>query len=155
MSTWRNSSSSSLPNAASCHPTILSSVIPFCPQSFPASGSFPVSWLLASGGQSIGASASRSVLPMNIQGWFPLGLIGLISLLSSGLSRVFSRTTFQKHQYFGNRPSLWSNCSSAGKESAWNAGDPSLILGSGRSTGEGNGNPFEYSCLGNSMDGGA
>ena len=74
------------------HPTFSSSVTPFfsCPQSFPASGSFPMSWLFPSGGQSIGASAS--VLPMNIQGWFPLGLIGLISLLPKGLSGVFSST---------------------------------------------------------------
>ena len=85
------------------HPTILSSVIPFssCFQSFPASGSFPVSYFFASGGQSIGASAWASVLPMNIQGWFPLGLTGLISLQSKGVSRVFSNTTVQKHQFFG------------------------------------------------------
>ena len=78
-----------------CHPTISSSVICFssCPQSFPASGSFLMSQLFASGGQSIGASASASVLPMSIQGWFPLGLTGLISLLSKGLSRVFFSTT--------------------------------------------------------------
>ena len=89
-----------------CHPAISSSVTSFssCPQSFPASGSFPVSWLLASGGQSIGASASRSVLPMNIQGWFPLGLIGLISLLSKRLSRVFFSTTIWKHQFSGAQP---------------------------------------------------
>ena len=70
-----------------------------CPQSFPASGSFPRSRLFASGSQSIGASASVSVLPMNSQGWFPLGLTGLISLLSKGLSRVFSNTTIQNHQF--------------------------------------------------------
>ena len=94
-----------------CHPTISSSVNPFssCPQSFPASGSFPMSWFFASGGQSIGASASASVLPMKIQGWFPLGLIGLISPLSKGLSRVFSSTTIRKHQFFGVQPPLWSN----------------------------------------------
>ena len=82
-----------------CHPTISSSIIPFssCLQSLPASGPFLVSWLFASGGQSIGASASASVLPMNIQGWCPLGLTGLISLLSKGLSRVFSNTTVQEH----------------------------------------------------------
>ena len=93
-----------------CHPTISSSVIPFssCPQSFPPSGSFPISWLFASGGQIIGASASASVLPMNIQDWFPLGWTGLI-LQSKGLSRVFSNTTVQKHQFFGSQPSLWSN----------------------------------------------
>ena len=76
---------------------------------FPALGSFPVSWLFTSGGQSIGASASASVLPGNIQSWFPLGLTGLMSLLSKGLSRVFSSTTVWKHQFFGTQPSLWSN----------------------------------------------
>ena len=80
----------------------------FCFQSSPASGSFPVSFLFASGSQSIGTSASASVLPMNIQDWFPLGLTGLISLLSKGLSRVFS-STIQKHQLFNAQPSLWSN----------------------------------------------
>ena len=82
--------------------TISSSVTPFssCSQSFPASGSFPVSWLFTSGGQSIRASASSSVLPVNIQSWFPLGLTGLISLLSKGLSRVFSNTTVPKHWFF-------------------------------------------------------
>ena len=74
-----------------------------CPQPFPASGSFPMSQFFASGGQSIGALASPSVLPMNIQDWFPLGLTGLISLQSKGLSRVFSNTTVQKHQFFGAR----------------------------------------------------
>ena len=78
-------------------------------QSFPASGSFPMSQLFASGGQSIGASASATVHPMNIQGWLPLGLTGLISLLFKGLSRVFSSTTIGKHQFFGTQPSLWSN----------------------------------------------
>ena len=84
-----------------CHPTISSSVAPFssCPQFFPASGSFPVSQLFTSGGQSIGASTSASVLPMNIQGWFPLGLTGLI-LQSKELSRVFSSTTVTKNQIF-------------------------------------------------------
>ena len=86
-------------------------VIPFssCLQSFPASGSFPMSWLFTSGGQSIGASASASVLPMNIQDSFPLGLTGLISWQSKRLSRVFSNTTVQKHQFFGSQPSLYSN----------------------------------------------
>ena len=84
-----------------CHPTISSSVFifSFCLQSFPASGSFSMSWLFASDGQSTGASASASILPMNIQGWFPLRLTGLISLLSKGLSRVFSSTTVQKHSF--------------------------------------------------------
>ena len=93
-----------------CHPIISSFVAPFfCPQSFPASGSFPMGRLL-SGGQSIGASALASVLPVNIQGWFLLGLTGLISLQSKGLSSVFSSTTVQKHQFFGTQPSLLSNC---------------------------------------------
>ena len=82
-------------------------LLSFCLQSFPTSGSFPVSWLLASGGQRIGSSAS--VLLVNIQGCFPLGLTGLISLQSKGLLRVFSSTTVQKHQFFGAQPSLWSN----------------------------------------------
>ena len=80
-----------------------------CLQSFPATGSFPVSQFFASGGQSIEASASASVPPMNSQDWFPLGLIGLISLQSSGLSRVFSNTSVQKHPFFGAQPSLRSN----------------------------------------------
>ena len=88
-----------------CHPTISLSVIPFssCPQFFPASGSFPMSQLLASGGHQE-ASGSASVLPMNIQDWFPLELTDLISLQSKGLSRVFSNTTVQKHQFFSARP---------------------------------------------------
>ena len=94
-----------------CLPTISSSVIPFSSglQSFPASGSFPMSQFFASGGQSIGVSASASNLPMNIQDWFPLGWTGWISLQSKGLSRVFSNTTVQKHQFFGALLSLWSN----------------------------------------------
>ena len=89
-----------------CHPTISSSVIPFSHlQSFLVSGPFPVSQLFALGGQNIGASAS--VLPVHIQGWFPLGLTCLISLLSKGLSRVFSSTTVQKHQFLGTQPCLW------------------------------------------------
>ena len=91
-----------------CHPTVSSSVVPFfsCLQSFPASGSFQMSQLFASGGQCIGVSASASVLPMNIQGWFPLGWTGWISLQSKGLSRVFSNTTVQKHQFFCAQLSL-------------------------------------------------
>ena len=94
-----------------CHLTISASVTPFssCLQSFPALGSFQMSWLFRSGGQSIGASASASALPMNIQGWFPLGLTGWISLLSKGLSRVFPSTIVWKHQFFGAQPSLCSN----------------------------------------------
>ena len=94
--------SNSCPFSQWCHPTISSPVIPFssCLQSFPASGAFPRSQFFTSGGQSIGVSASESVLPMNIQGWFPLGLTGLISLQSKGLSRVFSNTMVWKHQFF-------------------------------------------------------
>ena len=103
--------SNSCPSSQWCHPTISPSVTPFssCPQSFPASESFPVSQLFTSHGQSIGASALASVLSMNIQDWFPLGLTGLISLQSKELSRVFSSTTVQKHQFFSAEPSLWSN----------------------------------------------
>ena len=91
-----------------CHPAISSSVVPFssCPQSLPATGSFPMSQLFAWGGQSIGASASASVLPMNTQGWSPLGWTGWTSLSSKGLSRVFSNTTVQKHQFFVTQLSL-------------------------------------------------
>ena len=90
-----------------CHPTISSSVVPFSSrlQSFPASGSFPTSQF-SSGGQSIEASASASVLPMNIQGWFPFGWTGLISLQSKGLSRVFTSTTVRKHQFSSAQPSF-------------------------------------------------
>ena len=99
------------PSSRWCHPTISSSVVPFSsrPQSFWASGSFPVSQFFASGGQSIGVSASASVLPMNTQAWSPLGWPGWISLQSKGLSRVFSNTTVQKHQFFGTQftPSLF------------------------------------------------
>ena len=99
--------SNSCPLIRWCHPTISSSVIPFsCPQSFPASGSFQMSQLFVSGGQSIGFSASTSVLPMNTQDWSPLGWTGWISLQSKGLSRVFSNTTVQKHQFFGAQLSL-------------------------------------------------
>ena len=93
-----------------CLPTLSSSVVPFlCLQSFPASGSFQMSQFFTSGGQTIRASASASVLPMNIQVWFPLGLTCLISLQTKGLSRVFSSTTIQKHQFFDTQPILWSN----------------------------------------------
>ena len=94
-----------------CHPTISSSVVSFssCPESFPASASFQMSQFFASGSQSIGASTSASVLPMNTKNWCPLGWTGWISLQSKGLSRVFSNTTVQKHQFFGTQLSLWSN----------------------------------------------
>ena len=99
--------SNSCPLSRWCHPTISSSVIPFSRlQSFPASGYFQMSQFFTSGGQSIGASAS--VLPMNIQDWFPLGWAGWVSLQSKGLSRVFSNTTVQKHQFFGAQLSLYS-----------------------------------------------
>ena len=94
-----------------CHPTILCSfaLFYFYLHSCPASGSFSVSLLLSSGGQTIGATASTSLLPLSIQGWFPLGWTDLI-LLSKGFSRVFSSSTAWKHQFFGALPSLWSNC---------------------------------------------
>ena len=103
--------SNSCPWSRWCHPIISSSVIPFSShlQSFPALESFPVSHFLASSGQSIGVSASTSVLPMNIQDWFPLWLTGWISLQSKRLSKVFSNTAVQKHQFFGTRLSLQSN----------------------------------------------
>ena len=103
--------SNSCPSSQWCHPTTTSSVVPFssCPQSFSASGSFPMSQPLASGGQSIGVSASASVPPMNTQDWSPFGWTGLISLQSKGLSRVFSNTTFQKHQFFSAQLSSQSN----------------------------------------------
>ena len=90
-------------NIILCHPLCS------CPESYIASGSFPVSWLFTSGGQSIGVSVSASVLLVNIQGWFPLGLTGLISPQSKEHSRVFSSTTIWNHQFFGTQPSLWSS----------------------------------------------
>ena len=99
--------SNSCPSYWWCHPTIWSSIVPFsCLQSFPASGSFPMSQFFASGGQSIGISALASVFPMNSQEWFPLGLTGWISLQSMELSRVFSNTTVQKHRFFSAQLSL-------------------------------------------------
>ena len=105
--------SNSCPLSQWCHPTISSSVIPFssCLRSFPTSGSFRMSQFFASGGKNIGISASKSVLPMNIHDWFPLKLIGLISLLSKGLSRVFSNATVKKRQFFSTQLSLWSQLS--------------------------------------------
>ena len=101
----------SCPLSRWCHPTISSSIVPFssCLPSFPASRSFQMSQLFASGGQSTGVSASASVLPVNTQDWSPLGWTGWISLQSKGLSRIFSNTTVQKHQFFGTQLSLWSN----------------------------------------------
>ena len=103
--------SDSCPLSQWYYPTISSSaaLFSFYLQSFPVLGSFPMSWLFAPGGQSIGASTSASVFPMNIQGWFPLGLNGLISLQSKGLSRLFSSTTVWRHRFFSAQPSLGSN----------------------------------------------
>ena len=103
--------SNSCPLSQWCHPKISFFVIPFssCLQSFPVSGSFQMSWFFISGGQSIGVSASASVLQMNIQNWFPLGFIGWISLQSKGLSRVSSNTAVLKHQFFNAQPSSWCN----------------------------------------------
>ena len=91
------------------YPTVSSSatLFSFCLQSFPASGSFPMNWLLGSGAQNIRASTSASVLPINIQGWFHLGMTDLISLQSMGLSRAFSSTAVWKHQFFSAQPSVW------------------------------------------------
>ena len=99
------------PSSRWCYPAISSSIIPFssCPQSFPASGSFQMSQLFAWGGQSIGVSASASVLPINTQDWSPLGWTGWISLQSKRLSRVFSNITVQKHQFFSTQLSSQSN----------------------------------------------
>ena len=103
--------SNSCPSSQWCHPTVSSSVAPFssCLQSLPTSGSFPMSQLVAWGGQIIGVSASASVLPMNTQDWSPLGWTVWISLQSKGLSRVFSSTTVQKHQFFSAQLSSQSN----------------------------------------------
>ena len=134
--TIRGACSNSCPLSWRCHPTISSSVIPLssCFQPFPASGSFSnaKSQLFTSGGQSIGASALPSVLPMDIQGWFPLGLTGLISLQSKGLQKVFYNTTVKKHQFIGIQPSLWSYLRSS----------HTSLLGSGSITGP----PWENSC---------
>ena len=94
-----------------CHPTVSSFVVPFssCLQSFPTLGSFPISQFFSSAGQSIGVSAPASVLPMNIQDWFLLGLAGLIFLHFKGILRIFSNNTVQKHQFFSAQFSLWSN----------------------------------------------
>ena len=118
-------SSNSCPSSWWRHPTISSSVIPFsfCFQSFPASGSFLMSQFFTSGAQSIGASASASILQMNIQNWFPLGPISLISLQSKGLSRVFSNTTVQKHQFFSPQLSFGFLYSSVDKALACNVGE--------------------------------
>ena len=104
-------SSNSCPLSQWCYLTISSSATPLssCPRSFSESGSSPVSQFFTPGGQSIGALASASVLPLNIQGWFPLGLTGLVFLQLKGISRIFPSTTVWKHQFFSIQPSLWSN----------------------------------------------
>ena len=118
--------SNSCPLSQRCHPTISSSVTPFSSylQSFPASGYFPTNWLFTSDGQSIGASNPSSVLPMNSQGWFPLGLTVLIYMLSKGLSTVFSSTMLWKHQLVGTHPSLWSSSHIC----TWLLENPTLII---------------------------
>ena len=130
----------------SLRPLLLPSIFPSIRifshlQSFPASGSFPMSQLFTAGSQSIGASALALVLPVNINGWFPLGLAGLI-LHSKGLSRVFSSTTVWSHQFFGAQPSLGFPDGSNSKESTYNVGYLGLIPGLGRSPGEGKGYPL-------------
>ena len=140
--------SNSCPSSQWCYPTISPSVLPFfsCLQSFPASGSFPMSQFFTSGGQSIGAPLS--VLPLNIQDWFPLGLTGLISLQFKGLSRVFSNTTVKKRFILGR-------CIHIVVKVVLQCWRPGFHHGSGRSPGEGNGNSLHCSCLENSMDKGA
>ena len=121
--------SNSCPLSQWCHPTTSFSVFPFssCLQSFPASGSFQMSQFFASGGQCIGVSASASVLPMNIQDWFPLGLTGLIFWQPKGHSRVFSSTTVQKHQLFGIQPFLWHSLWFSTGNFIWNSAITSRV----------------------------
>ena len=151
----------SCPLSRWCHPTISSSVVvPFSSrlQSFPASGSFPMSQFFASGGQNFEVSASASVLPMNIQDWFLLGWTGWISLQSKGLSRVFSNTIVQKHQTYVLLKSWASQVTLVVKNlpaDAGNVRDAGSIPGLRGSPGEGDGNPLEYSCLENLMGRGA
>ena len=113
--------SNSCPLSQWCHPTISSSVVPFFShlQSFPASGSFPMSQFFPSGGQSIGVSAPASVLPLNIQDWFPLGWTGWMSFQSKGLARVFSNTTVQKPKFFGAQLSFGGDPKSWGSHPPW------------------------------------
>ena len=151
--------SNSRPSIRWCHPAISSSVsFSSCPQSLPASESFPMSQLFAWGGQSTGVSALASFLPKNTQGWSPSDFTGWISLQSKGLSRVFSNTTVQKHQFFGTQLLLGAAnyfhvMSFPGgpviktKNPPANAGDMGSIPGLGRCPGGGNGNPLKKSCL--------
>ena len=149
--------SNSSPLSWWCHPTISSSVIPFssCLQSSPASGSFQMSQLFTSGGQSIGVSASTTVLPMNTQDWFPLGWTGWISLQFKGLSRVFSNTTVESNNSLALRflysPILTSIGEGTGDLLQYSCLEYSPIL---TSIGEGTGDLLQYSCLENPMDGG-
>ena len=154
--------SNSCPSSRWCHPTVSSSVIPFssCPQSLPASGSFPMSQLFAWGGQSIGVSASTSVLQMNTQGRSPLGWTGWISLQSKGLSRVFSNTTVQKHQFFSTQLSLWSNSHpymTTGKTIVWRTFVSKVIYNcwtskSGRWNSKGQAREFSLAHSGDTRD---
>ena len=149
-----------------CHPAISSSdaFFSFCPQSFPASGTFQWSAVYIND-RNTGVSAAASVLPMSIQGWFPLRLTGLSLLLSKGLSGVFSSTTVQRHQFLGwhgFKSQLFQLIAitvipgnSVVKNPPANAGDVGLVPGSGMSPGGGNGNPLQYSCLENPTDRGA
>ena len=176
--------SDSCPLSGWFHWTISSSAAPFsfCLHSFPASGSFPKSQFFASGGQIIGTSASATDFPMNVRGWFTLGLNGVILLKSRGLSRVFASTTIRKYQFSSAQPSLWSNyteyrrrqwqltpvllpgkshgrrslvgCSPPGRQES-DTTEPLHFHFSLSCIGEGNGNPLECSCLENPRDGGA
>ena len=146
--------SNSCPLSWWCHATISSFVMLFssCLQSCPASGSFLVSQFFTLGGQNFGASVSESVPPVNIQDWFPLGLTGLISLQSKGLSSIFSSTTVWKHQFFSTKRLPWwlrwlSVCLQYGRPGC----DPWVR----KFPGERNGNPLQYYCLENPMDRGA
>ena len=156
----------SCPSSRWCHPAISSSVVPFsyCPQSLPASGSFPMSQLFTWGGQSTGVSAWASVLPMNTQDWSPLGWTGWISLQSKGLLRVFSNTTVQKHQFFGaQQPTPVLCLENPMHRGTWWAAVHGVAQSQTRLkwlsmhayTGEGNGSPLQCSCLENPRDGGA
>ena len=139
-----------------CHPSISSSaaLFSFCLQSFPASGSFPMSQLFVTGGQSFGTSASAAPLPISIQDWFPLGWTGWISLQSKGLSRIFSNTKVRTHQFVRTQPSLWSNSHIhtwlLGKPELWLYGPLSLSLSTVQQTGNSLVSPLNWSTSMNS-----
>ena len=149
--------SNSCPLSWWCYLTILYSVAPFssCLQSFPASWSLPISWLFASGGQSIRASDSAPVLPMNIQGWFPLGLTDLISLQKMKTLKSLLRHHNLKASILLSLLSLWASLIDQMVKNMPAIWESRSIPGLGRPSGEGNGNPLQYSCLENSMDRGA